>query len=107
MAVTVLSLSEQAVGQQAVEEAPASKKPLTNLLLDRGDLGNDTTEDGLQTLVVRSGDIDATGHDIGGDAGGGRRDEEAEGEGGEGSDGERTHCGWIMSVGGKESDLIW
>ena len=104
----MLSLSEQAVGQQRVVEIRASKKPLTNLFLDRGNLGNDTAEDGLQTFVP-SGDLSTAGHDIGGDSGrsGGCRAEEAEGEGGEGSEGERAHCEWIMSVGGKESDLVW
>jgi len=90
-------------------EVQTNKKALTDLFLNRGHLDNETGEDRLQAFGVLSGDLDATCQDIGGDSGRGwgGRAEEAEGEGGEDREGERAHCEWIMSVGGKESDLVW
>ena len=109
MAVTVLSWAEQAVGQEQVVGVCANEKGLTDAFLDRVNLGNNIVDNELQILGVLSGDLGTTSHDIGGDShrGRGSRAEDAEGEGGEDGEAERAHYEWVMSVGGKESDLVW
>lgn len=107
---TVSRSAEQAAGQEQVT-GDGNEKGLTNLNREWGNGVNDTGEDHLQTLGVLGGDVDAAHCNIGGDGwdldrGWGCRAEQAEGEGGEDREGERTHYEWLMSV-GKESDWVW